>query len=163
MHDVLRGLNKPYLAVMGNHDAIANGRDLYKSIYGPFDFSFTLKDIRFIFLNTNGREFNFSNKVPDIDWLNSQLTDTSNFKQVVVICHVFPKSSDFNPDLREPFMKCLSKSGKPVLVVHGHHHNFDYQAADSTGIAFLTASSANKNKYVSLLLWEENHKVTLSP
>jgi len=159
MHGILADLESPYLAVAGNHDLIGNGKYIYEKMYGVLDFSITCNEVRFVFLNTNGREFDFSMDVPDLNWLGSQFSDTINYKQVVVVCHVPPSDDDFNEELNEPFIRTLKALNRPVLVLHGHHHNFAYTPPDSSGIAFLNASETQDQSYVLLKLWQDKHKI----
>ncbi len=62
-------LYPPFITVIGNHDCLANGNEIYKDIYGPLNYSFTGNGIRFVIHNTNSREFNFNGSVPDLNWM----------------------------------------------------------------------------------------------
>lgn len=99
MHELLRTLNRPYISVVGNHDLIANGSLVYDEMYGDLNFSFTYNDIKFIFINTNSREFDFSPSVPNNHWLDGELSDSSNYNNAIIVSHVSPSHSDFNAEL----------------------------------------------------------------
>ena len=76
--DQLRQLKVPYLTVIGNHDHVANGRDAYQEIFGPLNYSFVYGDTKFILADTNGREYNFNGRIPDMDWVTPQLRATDS-------------------------------------------------------------------------------------
>ena len=56
IHAIMKNLKWPYLTVIGNHDLLANGREVYKQMYGEFNYSFEYGHTKFIFIDTNGRE-----------------------------------------------------------------------------------------------------------
>jgi len=65
----MRRLSVPYVTVIGNHDLVGNGREAYQRIYGPLDYSFVYGDTKFVFIDTNGREYNFDGTAPNLGWL----------------------------------------------------------------------------------------------
>ena len=156
IHEQLTGLIYPYVAVVGNHDMIGNGGEIYNSMYGDYNFSFTVNGNKFIYLNTNSREFNFSNNVPDIDWLNNELSDTSNYNNAIIICHVSHLHEDFNSELVNDFKNVLRKYKKVLLSINGHNHNFGYIAPDADNIAYLNTYSTSKGKFVLVKIWDSS-------
>ncbi|MGB0403640.1 MAG: metallophosphoesterase family protein [Salibacteraceae bacterium] len=159
MHEVLAKLNAPYIAVIGNHDLIGNGDILYKEMYGQENFSFLHGHTKFIYINTNSREYNFPGDVPNISWLDSELADSANYKQAIIVCHVSMKNVDFNEDLKDPFNNTLSKYGKTLMGINGHNHGFDTSYTD--GIFRLNSSSTSEKKYVELTIWEGGYNLDL--
>ncbi|MFN2439489.1 MAG: metallophosphoesterase, partial [Chitinophagaceae bacterium] len=61
----LTKLSMPYIAVIGNHDMLANGRKVYEQMFGAEDFTFTCNGNKFICLNTNSREKGFDGSLPN--------------------------------------------------------------------------------------------------
>src|SRR6185436_1261861 len=59
-YDDLKKLKMPFIAAAGNHDVLANGQTVFEKMYGKLDFSFMIGAYKFIFLNTNSREFGFN-------------------------------------------------------------------------------------------------------
>ena len=66
INDRLGKLKTPLVTVIGNHDAVNNGAQLYKEMYGPYNFSFVAGHSKFIFINTNNWEFNGA--APDVSF-----------------------------------------------------------------------------------------------
>ena len=62
--DCLNGLKIPYVALIGNHDCLGTGRDTYRAVFGDTDFSFIAGRIKFICLNTNALEYDYSDPIP---------------------------------------------------------------------------------------------------
>ncbi len=124
MNGVLAGLHVPYFVVIGNHDLLGNGRWVYERMFGPLDFSFTYDRIRFVCLDTNSLEFDFAPNVPDLAWLEAQLGRDAEHDRAVVLAHVPPDASEFNPALREPYYALLAGAGVK-LSVYGHLHRYE--------------------------------------
>jgi 3',5'-cyclic AMP phosphodiesterase CpdA len=156
MHKALSKLHYPYMAVVGNHDLIANGGNVYRHMYGDFNFSFTFSGTKFIYINTNSREFNFDVNVPDIAWLDHELADTSNYNKAILVCHVSHINEDFNNDLRDDFIATLRKYKKVRLSINGHFHNFSFTPAQEDNIAFLNTYSTKKEKFILLKIWKDD-------
>jgi 3',5'-cyclic-AMP phosphodiesterase len=149
VHEMMRKLNKPYVAVIGNHDLSGNGDDIYKAMYGTLDQSFQVGRTKFILLNTNSREYRFSGRVPDIAWLRSELNG-DNFDQAVVVSHIPPYDGDFDPELEEAYATTLAQSGKVKLSLHGHQHRFDHRMPYNDNIQYLVSTSMNERMYLVL-------------
>lgn len=71
--DILNGLNVPYVCLLGNHDCLATGLDVYRKIFGTEDFAFTAGNVRFLCLNTNALEFDNSSAVPNIQYIRNEI------------------------------------------------------------------------------------------
>src|SRR5688572_18744916 len=93
--DRLKKLKVPYITTIGNHDMLANGREMYKQMFGPENFIFNYGTSRFICLNTNSKEAGHDGTIPDMNWLTTQLKDTTP-QNIFILSHVPPFSPDFN-------------------------------------------------------------------
>ena len=51
--DILSKLKVPYVGLIGNHDVIGNGDQVFRKIFGNENFSFVVSDVKFVCLNTN--------------------------------------------------------------------------------------------------------------
>ncbi|MDR9398295.1 metallophosphoesterase [Salibacter sp.] len=155
IHDVLKQLNAPYITVIGNHDLIGNGSKVFREMYGPYDFTFMFKGYKFIYLNTNAREFNFSPNVPDISWLDKQLADTSSYKQAIIVNHVPFNNDDFNPALRDDYYNTINKYPKTLISINGHNHNYVFTPSMMGSVPFLNTSSPKNGEFIILKIWED--------
>lgn len=128
--DELEKLNKPFVVAIGNHDVIANGDEVYEHMYGQPNFSFIVDSVKFIFFNSNSREYGFNGKVPDLSWIDKELNNTGDFTHIVLASHVPYWDRDFDLGLKNDLVKMIANANKqtPVLAtLNGHLHN---QAVD---------------------------------
>jgi 3',5'-cyclic-AMP phosphodiesterase len=139
-------LKAPFMTVIGNHDCLANGQEVYTGIYGPLNYFFTWNDIRFVMHNTNGREFNFNGTVPDLGWMSQAIADTQNYRHTVFMAHIPPFDTDFDKALEPGYVNVIRNSKSPVFVVHGHRHHHTISQPYLDGIWYLNTSSP-ENRY----------------
>lgn len=141
----LLNLDCPFYVVIGNHDLVGNGSLAYSEMYGEFNFSF-IYAIKFIFINTNSREYNFNGDVPDIAWLDAQLEPGNDFTQAVLILHVPPIDGDFDSSLEESFRSSLAKYNNVMFTVHGHLHGHEFYFPYSDSIPYVNVYGVQSNK-----------------
>jgi 3',5'-cyclic-AMP phosphodiesterase len=157
---ILSKLNAPYFVVIGNHDLVSNGEDSYKEMFGNLNFSFIYNFIKFIFINTNSREYGFNGQVPDLDWLQNEINPSDEFEKVVLVFHAPPFDIDFDSDLEGDFMNILHNSDNVLFATHGHGHSFNFSEPYSDGIPFLNTACVEKNEFVLVKIY--NHGFTFN-
>jgi 3',5'-cyclic-AMP phosphodiesterase len=147
----LSSLSKPYLAVLGNHDVIADGEYVFTRMFGPTDYVFVYDSIRFVVHNTNGREYP-TKKVPDMDWLQSQFSDDSNatVKYVIGVSHVPPFDGDFNQELVGPYTELLRTTPGFLVSLHAHIHEHMDGYPFNDGVRYITSYAFDKRSFVLL-------------
>jgi len=146
----LKLLKVPFITAIGNHDCLANGTELYEDIYGPLNYSFTWNGIRFIMHNTNSREFNFNGHVPDLDWMQQQLTDEQNFESCIFVSHVPPYHEDFDSSLENAYTSIIRNAKNTIFSANGHRHDFELSQPYADSIWYLNTSSPS-NRIFSLV------------
>ncbi|MCR5887499.1 metallophosphoesterase [Hymenobacter sp. J193] len=150
--DHLRKLSVPYLTVIGNHDQVGNGREAYQHIFGPLNYSFTYGDTQFIMTDTNGREYNFNGQVPDLPWVQQQLADNGARRQIIV-SHVPPQDEDFDPAVRDGYVRLLREAPRLAFEMNGHRHSFSIGQPFNDGITYINSNGFEKNQYVVVTVW----------
>jgi Icc protein len=119
LKDTIEECEFPVLTVVGNHDGISNGQDIYSEMFGPFNYSFVYRDVQFIMWNNNPYEWGN----PDLEWLEQQV---ANHDPSVIVAHQPPPPA---PTLEEDW-KYIRQGGSVIATVHGHIHTFDYYLED---------------------------------
>lgn len=146
-------LNAPYFVVIGNHDLVSNGVVGYKEMFGDLNFSFIYHSIKFIFINTNSREYEFNGQVPDLDWLQNEVNPGDEFEKVILVFHAPPFDADFDSNLEADFMNLLHSSDNVLFATHGHLHSFNFSEPYTDGIPFINTASAEKNEFVLVKIY----------
>ncbi|SHI41755.1 Calcineurin-like phosphoesterase [Hymenobacter daecheongensis DSM 21074] len=151
--DHLSKLKVPYLTVIGNHDAIGNGREAYQHIFGPLNYSFVYGDTKFIMVDTNSREANFDGSTPNIPWVQQQLSSLGGARRQIVVSHVPPQDDDFDPSLRQSYARTLKEAPKLAFELNGHRHSFSIGQPFNDGVTYINSSAFSERMYIVLTVW----------
>lgn len=143
----LKQLEIPYFVVVGNHDLVGNGFIAYEEMFGTLDFSFIYKNTKFIFVNTNSREFGFDGSVPNLKWLDTELQPNANFAKVIVVFHVPPSDDDFDASLESDFHKTLAHFDNVLFAVHGHLHHYEFYTPYNEKIPYVNVYGVEHEKF----------------
>lgn len=149
----LERLNKPYIGVVGNHDVVARGEEIFKHVFGPLDFSFTYGGVKFIVHNTNSKEFN-NGKVPDLLWLQSELVKQDSVKYFVAVSHVPPFSEDFDQQLEGQYTSLFQETPSFLVSLHAHVHDHTDGYPYSDGVRYITSYSFDQKSFVLLKIFQ---------
>lgn len=102
--DIMNKLNVPYVALIGNHDVLGTGEEVYIKVFGATDFAFIAGNVKFICLNTNAIEYDYSNPIPNFDFIENELTNRKDeFQKTVFSMHVRPFAEEFNNNVARVF------------------------------------------------------------
>ncbi len=144
----LTSLKPPYVAVIGNHDMTSRGRDVFLNMFGQLNYSFVYGGVKFVCHDTNGREYKFNGKVPDISWLNQELKPQGGVDSYVAISHVPPNSEDFDNQLKENYLNSFAKVPGILASLHAHTHNYDVFYPDDSGIPYLITGAMGGSEFL---------------
>ncbi len=146
-HETMSRLRIPYLAVIGNHDYLANGERVFCQMYGPLNYSFVFNNTRFVLFDNNTIE---SAKEPDFAWVADQLVNNGEVNHVIPISHVPPY--DVQMDKYRNLYHDLLVRNAIDLSVHGHRHDFSLEKVFGDNIEYLTISSPQNRTYTALTI-----------
>jgi len=155
----LNKLKVPVIAVLGNHDMLANGTTIFRKMFGPENFTFRYGGSKFIALNTNSRESDFDGTVPDIHWLNAEVEDDADYNALFVISHVAPFSGDFDHNLEQPYRETLEASPKLRASLHAHEHSYNLSQPYEDDIDYLLVGSTGTRNYALITVDGGKHTI----
>lgn len=146
--DNLARLRKPYVALLGNHDCLGTGNAAYESIFGQPDFSFIAGRVKFVCLNTNAIEYDYSRPVPNFDFMEQEMTARGDeFDRTVVCMHAAPYSEQFNNNVAKVFNYYVMRFPQPLFCLYGHGHHTEQHDIYGNGLIYYEVGNAQKRKY----------------
>lgn len=149
MRDLLNRLNPPYITLLGNHDCLANGEEIFTKVFGESNFSFIVGDVKFVCLNTNALEYDYSRPVPDFQFIENQFyEDQDKFKRTIFAMHVRPYSEQFNNNVAKVFQKAIKEFPNLMFCINGHDHNLNINDVFDDGVIYYGVPSAKRKEYL---------------
>ncbi len=140
-YDCFSQLDAPFIAAPGNHDGLAEGKELYSLVFGPTDFAFDYAGLRFIVFNTNTLEWDLEE--PNFAFLEDQAR--SSEAPNLLVTHQPPYSEPhLTPAASERFVELLSSV---TAYFYGHvHEGFAREQVGDTD--FIKTASALDGSWV---------------
>lgn len=144
--DVISDLRIPYFVTIGNHDALTNGKSIFKSMFGEFNFRFNYKNVWFVFFNDNSWEFH--DTVPDLDWVENTLGEGGAAQHRILISHVGLKVNRLGVDLVTKITALLDQQ-RVNLYINGHDHDHRVGSVEASDgyVTQLLNNGAVRNGY----------------
>ena len=158
VRDILGQLNKPYVALIGNHDFLGTGDQAYKRLFGKTDFSFIASRIKFVCLNTNATEYDYLAPVPNFGFMESEITADNNlFDRTIVIMHARPYSDQFNNNVAKAFQRYLNLFPGIMFCISGHDHRIQSDNLYGNGLIFYGIDCAEHRNYHIFIITKEGY------
>ena len=156
--DILNELKVPYVVLLGNHDVLGNGVQVYRRVFGEENFSFMAGDVKFICLNTNALEFDYSDPIPDFSFIKAQLKDNNPaYRRTIYAMHVAPGDEQFNNNVADVFHLYVKSSPGILCGLYGHGHTFAESDKFGDGIIYYETPSIGKRFYLMFTITEEGY------
>lgn len=160
-YQLMEKANKPYVTVIGNHDYLSNGGEVYRQMFGAFNYSFVYGNTKFVMWDNVLWE---SNKTPDWNWLRKTLQGGSDFsdrnksvRHVIPFAHIPPSDGQLS-DSAHVYDALLHRHGIE-LSIHGHKHTYTNSVQYENGIRYVTVGSPQKRGFAHLII--KNDKVSV--
>lgn len=157
--DILNRLKVPYVVLLGNHDCLATGEDIYRKMFGPFNFCFTAGKVRFVCLNTNSLEFDHTVSVPNLAYMEDAVR---NFPEVcdksVVVMHASPDSEQFDKGLANAFHRHIAAMPGIQCCIHGHGHGYRINDLFEDGINYIMCPQVEKRAYLLFTMNDQGYE-----
>ncbi|MBK5286571.1 MAG: metallophosphoesterase [Bacteroidia bacterium] len=154
VYERLEGLNIPYICVVGNHDLTSRGSEIYTGMFGPKNFTFTYKNYKFLCHDDNSREYGFPGSIPDLNWLSSELNNSSA-SWFVAASHIPPWNDDFDQTMVQDYVNLFSSKPGFILSLHGHliaPYAPDIRYYNNDSIPYIVSSDVQRHECFLLKL-----------
>lgn len=156
--DILNGLRVPYVVLLGNHDCLATGDEIFEKIFGPVDYAFTAGNVRFICLNTNALEYEHNTYVPNFGFLERQLAEFPTVaEKTVVAMHAKPYTEQFDNNVAKVFQYAVRQFPGLQCCINGHGHNFTVDDIFGDGVLYYECDNIAKKTYLLFTVDEEGY------
>ncbi|WP_430809701.1 MULTISPECIES: metallophosphoesterase family protein [unclassified Carboxylicivirga] len=144
--DIMNRIEVPVITIIGNHDCLGNGYDIYNEMFGASNFFFNYRDVKFVFFDNIVWEKKVTD--PDFEWFNGALSNGEAYQHVIPFSHLPPWSEQFSLGNEYLFNELL-KNNAIELSVHGHDHS--YKLSQPYGdIHYLTVPAPIRDELIIL-------------
>ena len=148
--DILNRLRVPYVCLLGNHDCQGTGEAVFEKIFGPSDFAFTAADVRFVCLNTNAMEYDYSHPVPDFDFLEHEYGSFAPpARRTIFAMHVRPYDFQFNNNVAKVFEHYVMRFPQPLCCIFGHEHRWIEEDIFGDGMKGFASSGPEESRHIN--------------
>jgi 3',5'-cyclic AMP phosphodiesterase CpdA len=149
MRDILDGLDMPYVCIIGNHDCLGTGKDAFASIFGENNFAFTAGNVRFVCLNTNSMEYDYSEPVPDFNFIQNEIDSfPSSASKTIIAMHAKPTDDQFNNNVAKIYEKTVLQFPHLLFSLCGHGHQQLAKDLYNDGNVYYECPNVEKREYL---------------
>ncbi|MCK9617933.1 MAG: metallophosphoesterase [Lentimicrobiaceae bacterium] len=144
---IIEKLNKPYLVVIGNHDYLSNGSDIYNHYFGKKNFSIRIGKNKLVFFDDIVWESIIHH--PDFEWLENEISSTGSDTNVFVVTHIPPWTDQLVGEKEEIFRKMMAAHDVKAVFC-GHEHNFEMKDYYQDSVIYAISGSVCKRNYLQV-------------
>lgn len=159
---LLKKIRVPVVTLMGNHDALTIGKDIYRDMFGPFEFTFTHKGVRFVVWNSSKLEFNKPRQ--DFSYLKREIqraAPAGEVRRTVAVTHIPPMEPEkviFSQSEKDELHGLLRAHGIS-LSLHGHLHYHSIKKRDD--VRYVTFKRVRAVHYSVVAFSGESQTISL--
>lgn len=146
-HEIITKLQKPIISIIGNHDYLSNGSEVFKTMFGPTNFTFVYKNCKFIMFDN----IVWENPKEEIDyvWLDSALHNDNNYTHLIPFSHIPPWDEQIDY-ANMAVMHYQYKSHHIKKSFHGHVHEFLVKQLFNDSTEYVCAPNMKKRAFLML-------------
>ena len=147
----LEKLNYPYLAIVGNHDAISFGKQIWQDFFGPFDYVFHFLGTKFIAYNANTFEFP---EAPDFAWIEAAAAmEPGEVRLHTIGLSHQPPVPDVQSFEEVQALKQLLANNGFEYTLHGHRGPDFWR--DEFGVVHLIQADVDDERYGTMTVFQD--------
>lgn len=155
-YDNIKKLKTPIVTIIGNHDMLGNGRELYKQYFGSENFSFSYGETGFILFNSNSREVAFDGSLPNLSWVENEIKSFENKRNIIYLSHITPDNFDYDQSKKAQHGQLVSSAPNSRLSLHGHTHSYHETEVFNDGIPYVTTPTLKRRSFVRVIVQGDN-------
>lgn len=157
--DILLGLHMPCMIILGNHDCLGTGEDVYRTIWGNPNYHFRAGNVLFICLNTNCMEYDYTEPIPDFTYLENLMKNLpEGIEKTIAVMHVPPFDLEFNNNVANVFQLYLKTFPNLLFCLNGHAHSYQINEFFDDGILYYQTPCAKKRGYIVFTITEDGYE-----
>lgn len=156
--EILAKIKVPYVAIIGNHDFLGTGDQVFARMYGANDYSFIAGRVKFVCLNTNATEYDYLAAVPNLDFMEEEIhRDSAYFDRTVVCMHARPYSDQFNNNVAKVFQHYVRNFPSLMFCVNGHDHCQQAEDIYNDKVMYYGVDSGEHRNYMIFTITANNY------
>lgn len=146
--DILNRLKFPYVVIIGNHDCLGTGEETYRAVFGDTNFSFIAGRVKFVCLNTNAMEYDYSRPIPDFEYLESEAGNRKDeYDRTVVCMHARPYTDSFNNNVAKVFQYYVKSFPGLLFCTAAHEHRSFELDVFNDGVMYYMSDCMKNRSY----------------
>ncbi|ADV44147.1 metallophosphoesterase [Bacteroides helcogenes] len=146
--DIMSKLKMPYVTLIGNHDCLGTGEETYRVVFGEPNFAFIAGRTKFVCLNTNAIEYDYSRPIPDFEFLTSQIHDrATEFNKTVISMHIRPFCDEFNNNVAHVFQRYVNEFPGIQFCTAAHEHHLFEEDLFGDGVMYYMSDCMKRRCY----------------
>lgn len=148
MRDIMNKLVVPYVVLIGNHDCLANGEDVFTEMFGKVNYSFIAGNVKFICLNTNAIEYDYSRPIPDFTFIENEYNEQQGYEKTIFAMHAKPYTEQFNNNVARIFQRYVTGFPNLQFCLSAHEHQVIATDLFEDGVMYYGSPNIAKRKYL---------------
>ncbi|HAC23213.1 MAG TPA: phosphoesterase [Porphyromonadaceae bacterium] len=157
--DIMNNLNVPYVVIIGNHDCLGTGEEAYKTIFGDTNFSFIAGRVKFVCLNTNALEYDYSSPIPDFDFIESEMSNRKeDFDKTIFSMHGAPLCDVFNNNVAKVFQRYITEYPKLQFCTIAHNHYISVTDIFDDGVLYYGSTCMKDRSFLLFTITPEGYE-----
>lgn len=157
--DILNKLDVPYVVIIGNHDVLGTGDEAFVEIFGEHNYSFIAGRTKFVCLNTNAIEYDYSTPVPDFDFMEEEIIkDKDQYDNTVMCMHAPPFNEQFNNNVVKSFERYVNAFKGILFCTAGHVHRYEAKDLYDDGLIYYCCDCVKHRNYMLFTITKDKYE-----